>query len=196
MRVTMIGDGGLTGPLTALAVRAGHAVSSIDDFVKNTTSNGLSDILIVTGDPATVSSLMSRVSSSVGVDTVVVDATTRLTIDQYEDPDAVASDSAWMAELPNARLVRAFASVPTAAFVLLTEQSEPGEATELAIPMAGDDAAAKGVVAEFMRQIGLEPFDLGPLTVSYIMEPGGPLWGLAVDEIDMRECVGWLSGDG
>lgn len=196
MRVTMIGDGGLTGPLTALAVRAGHAVSSIDDFVKNTTSNGLSDILIVTGDPATVSSLMSRVSSSVGVDTVVVDATTRLTIDQYEDPDAVASDSAWMAELPNARLVRAFASVPTDAFGLLTVQSEPGEATELAIPMAGDDAAAKDVVAAFMRQIGVEPFDLGPLTVSYIMEPGGPLWGIAVDEIDMRECVGWLSGDG
>jgi predicted dinucleotide-binding enzyme len=33
------------------------------------------------------------------------------------------------------------------------------------VPLAGDDAAAKEIVAEFMRQIGVEPFDLGPLTV-------------------------------
>jgi hypothetical protein len=24
----------------------------------------------------------------------------------------------------------------------------------------------------------------------------GPLWGRAVDSLDMRECIGWLSGDG
>jgi len=64
------------------------------------------------------------------------------------------------------------------------------------VPMAGDDASAKGIVAGFMRQIGVEPFDLGPLTVSYVMEPGGPLWGKAVDSLDMTECIGWLSGDG
>ena len=49
---------------------------------------------------------------------------------------------------------------------------------------------------EFMRQIGVDPFDLGPSTVSYVMDPQGPLWAKAVSELEMRELVGWLSGDG
>ena len=93
-------------------------------------------------------------------------------------------------------IVRAFSSVPAEAFVTIVERDRTHDVSDLAVPLAGDDAEAKKLVCQFMEQIGVEPFDLGPLTVSYVMDPGGPLWGKAVDELDMRECIGWLVGDG
>jgi predicted dinucleotide-binding enzyme len=102
----------------------------------------------------------------------------------------------WMALLPSTRVVRAFASVPAEAFMAVAGRTVEDEPIELAVPLAGDDVPAKHLVSQFMRQLGVEPVDLGPLTVSYAMEPGGPLWGRAVDALEMQECIGWLSGDG
>ena len=48
----------------------------------------------------------------------------------------------------------------------------------------------------FMRQIGVEPYDLGALASAEVIDPGGPLWGKALSQIEMLEAVGWLSGDG
>jgi predicted dinucleotide-binding enzyme len=129
-------------------------------------------------------------------DVVVVDATATPESDQGDGEDEPISESEWMALLPSARIVRAFASVPAEAFSSIVDREATHTESELAVPLAGDDAAAKDIVCQFMRQIGVEPFDLGPLTVSYVMEPGGPLWGKAVDGLDMVECIGWLSGDG
>jgi predicted dinucleotide-binding enzyme len=66
----------------------------------------------------------------------------------------------------------------------------------LAIPIAGDDADAKAAVEMFIRDIGGEPFDLGPSSVAEVLAPGGPLGGKALSQVEMLEAVGWLSGDG
>jgi hypothetical protein len=63
--------------------------------------------------------------------------------------------------------------VPVEAFRLIVDRETRTADDGLAVPLAGNDAAAKEIVAEFMRQIGVEPFDLGPLTGSCVMEPGG-----------------------
>ena len=61
---------------------------------------------------------------------------------------------------------------------------------------AGDDREAKIVVATMMREMGLEPFDLGSLRIADVLEPGGALYGRALTPTEMLECVGEFSGDG
>jgi predicted dinucleotide-binding enzyme len=196
MHITMTGDGPLIGPLVTLATRAGNTVLRVAEMATDVASCAQSDMMIVAGDRSAVADLVARVASMTSEDIVVVDATAPLEASQSDGGEEVVSDSEWMSLLPSTRIVRAFASVPVEAFTMIVDRQPPTAGDGLAVPLAGDDAAAKGVVAEFMRQIGVEPFDLGPLTVSYVMEPGGQLWGRAVDALEMSECIGWLSGDG
>jgi predicted dinucleotide-binding enzyme len=196
MHITMIGDGRLIGPLVILATRAGNTVLRVDEMATDVASCSLSEMMIVAGDRSALTDLVARVASMTSEDIVIVDATATIESNQSDGEEELVSEREWMSLLPSTRIVRAFASVPVEAFTLIVDRETRTADDGLAVPLAGDDAAAKEVVAEFMRQIGVEPFDLGPLTVSYVMEPGGPLWGRAVDSPDMLECIGWLSGDG
>jgi predicted dinucleotide-binding enzyme len=192
----MIGDGRLIRPLVILATRAGNTVLRVDEMATDVASCSQSEMMIVVGDRSALTDLVARVASMTSEDIVIVDATATIESNQSDGEEELVSESDWMSLLPSTRIVRAFASVPVEAFTLIADRETRTAHDGLAVPLAGDDAAAKEVVAEFMRQIGVEPFDLGRLAVSYVMEPGGPLWGIAVDSPDMRECIGWLSGDG
>jgi 8-hydroxy-5-deazaflavin:NADPH oxidoreductase len=196
MHITMMGNSRLIGPLVTLATRAGNTVLRVDEIATDVAACAQSDMMIVAGDRSAVTDLVARVASVTSEDIVVVDATATPETTQGDGGEEVLSESEWMSLLPSTRIVRAFASVPVEAFELIVDRQPPTAGGGLAVPLAGDDTAAKELVAEFMRQIGVEPFDLGPLTVSYVMEPGGQLWGRAVDALDMSECIGWLSGDG
>ena len=152
------------------------------------------DLLVLAGGRTAIAHLIDRVGIAMRGDVVIVDATT------LDEQGAVAerapSDEEWTTLLPGSRIVRAFASVPAEAFLAIIAQEAPRTRSNLAVPLAGDDVDAKEKVSEFMRQIGVEPFDLGPFAVSYVMEAGGPLWGAAVSHVELLEMVGWLSGDG
>ncbi|HKW09479.1 MAG TPA: hypothetical protein VJO33_03805, partial [Gemmatimonadaceae bacterium] len=129
----------------------------------------------------------------------VVDAVTPTQNELVGSSATVASggfDSVWIAAmLPGARIVRAFASVPAQALTDLLNYSSD-TATRLAVPLASDDRDAKALVCAFMRQIGVEPFDLGALGSAEAIDPGGPLWGKALSRIEVLEAVGRLAGDG
>jgi predicted dinucleotide-binding enzyme len=187
MHLSILGDGTLVVPLTQLSKRAGHTVGASD----------APDLLVLVGERAAMADLIDRVGIATREDVVIVDATTP---DAPDAPGAVAerarSDAAWTTRLPGRRIVRAFASVPAEAFLAIIAEETPRVRSDLAVPLAGDDVEAKAKVSEFMRQIGVEPFDLGPFAVGYVMEAGGPLWGTAVSDVELRELVGWLSGDG
>jgi len=189
----MIGGGALIRPLAVLSTRAGHSILRIDDAGSDTASCSHSDMIIVAGDRT---DLVRRVASVAGPDAVVIDATTSVEDEQADGAEDLVSEGEWISLLPSLRVVRAFASVPVEAFMVIVDQTSAPRPFELAVPMAGDDVSAKERVAEFMRQIGVKPFDLGPLTVSYVMDRGGSLWDKALDLAELVECVGWLSGDG
>jgi 8-hydroxy-5-deazaflavin:NADPH oxidoreductase len=196
MHITMMGNGRLIGPLVTLATRAGNWVSRVDEKATDVASSAQSDMIIVAGDRAAATDVVARVASVTSEDIVVVDATAPPETTQGDGGEEVLSESEWISLLPSTRIVRALASVPVDAFTSIVDRQPPTAGDGLAVPLAGDDAAAKELVAGLMRQIGVEPFDLGPLTVAYVMEPGGQLWGKAVDALEMSECIGWLSGDG
>jgi hypothetical protein len=176
MCIQILGQGPLAEPIARLAERAGVTVqwsgatagSEIDEPV---------ELVIL------VSALTTMETDPAGWrDAVVVDATT--------------SSQTVRAMAPAARIVRAFVSVPAQAFIDLINRAPSNTAPKLAVPLAGDDREAKVLVAAFMRQIGVEPFDLGALSAGEVLDPGGALSGKALSQVEMLEAVGWLAGDG
>jgi 8-hydroxy-5-deazaflavin:NADPH oxidoreductase len=202
MRIRIFGCGPLAAALTGLAERAGHTVWRSGPTPLPPYADELLDLVILAGDRRTVDAELANVSAESLRDLIVVDALTPV----REDPAGSSSESAaasisattlWIGTmLPEARIVHAFASVPAHAFMELLSRGAFEDTSMLAVPIAGDDADAKAAVEMFIRDIGSEPFDLGPSSVAEVLAPGGPLWGKALSQLEMFEAVGWLSGDG
>jgi hypothetical protein len=197
MQLTLLGDGRLALALAQLSKRAGHTVVQVRESGADVASHAMSELVLLVGDRISVATSMQHVAPTMRKDVVVVDATIRSVEQEPSDSgESVLSNDEWMGLMPTSRVVRAFASVPVEAFIALVDQPRSHEASDLAVPLAGDDLDAKVKVSTYMREIGVEPFDLGPLAVSYVMDVQGPLFGKAVDDVSMRELVGWLAGDG
>ena len=202
MRISIFGCGPLAAALTGLAERAGHTVWLSRPTPTPPYADELLDLVILAGPRRTVDADLANISAESLRDLIVVDAITPV----REDPAGSSAESAaasisatslWIATmLPEARIIHAFASVPAHAFMELLSRGAFDDPTMLAVPIAGDDADAKAAVEMFIRDIGTEPFDLGPSSVAEVLAPGGPLWGKALSQIEMLEAVGWLSGDG
>jgi predicted dinucleotide-binding enzyme len=198
MHITILGRGPLAEPLAELARRAGHTVRRVQDGATAADAGDAPDVIILAGSSTATGTILTSVAPSVSRDVIIVDAS----IPTQRDDDGssaepAGSGRAWIAAtLPRARVVRAFASVPAEALVAVLDRSSPDQTANLAVPIAGDDREAKKVVGKFMREIGIEPFDLGALTNAAILDPGGALWGKALSQVEMLETVGWLSGDG
>jgi 8-hydroxy-5-deazaflavin:NADPH oxidoreductase len=118
-------------------------------------------------------------------------------VDDRHRNEADLSGTVWIpALIKGARIVRAFASVPADAVATVLHDRTSETTPRLAVPLAGDDQNAKALVITFMRDIGVDPFDLGGLANADVIAPGGALWGKALDPVEMLEAVGLLSGDG
>jgi 8-hydroxy-5-deazaflavin:NADPH oxidoreductase len=72
-----------------------------------------------------------------------------------------------------------------------------GAADRRALPIAGDDAAAKAEVARFMDAIGYDAVDIGTLAESWRIEPGTPVYvlpyvGKPPDGMSQEEARRWF----
>ena len=76
--------------------------------------------------------------------------------------------------LHQAKVVKAFNQIY---YVNLREDGRPAGAPDrTAIPIAGDDEAAKRVVATLIDEIGFDPVDTGPLERGRLFQPDSPLY--------------------
>lgn len=200
MLIRVLGRGPLAQSIVRLAERAGHIVRWPDEAPEPPDNHESLDLVILAGSRNGIEADLANVSSESLRNPIVIDAMTptqnELDGSSSETVASIGRESVWIAaRLPGARIVRAFASVPVQAFDdLLSDTSDT--AAKFAVPLAGDDRDAKALVSTFMRQIGVEPFDVGALGSAEVIDPGGPLWGKALSQIEMLEEVGRLSGDG
>ncbi|MEX2581720.1 MAG: NADPH-dependent F420 reductase [Gemmatimonadota bacterium] len=100
---------------------------------------------------------------------VVIEPTNTLTFqDGYPvsatDPRVSAAERVQEAA-PGARAVKAF---NTLNYSVMEDPSIAGG--PVTIPLAGDDAAAKERVAQLVRDVGLEPLDVGPIQAARFLE--------------------------
>jgi predicted dinucleotide-binding enzyme len=104
------------------------------------------------------------------------------------DADRATSSELLAAHLPGARVVKAFNTIYAGH---LRERGRPDapESERLAIPLAGDDADAKRVVAGLIREIGFAPVDAGTLADSRRQQPGTPVYGAEVGPDEARKLL-------
>ncbi|MGK3203134.1 hypothetical protein [Amycolatopsis sp. MEPSY49] len=95
-------------------------------------------------------------------------------------------------------MVKAFNTVAAES---LRSRGEPaGTAGRVAVPVAGDDAAEKGVVMRLADELGFDAVDAGSLDDSWRMRPGTPVYTAdldtdaaleALDEADPEQTATW-----
>lgn len=102
------------------------------------------------------------------------------------DPAASTAAARVAARVPGSHVVKAFNTLYN---VTLAEQSRRG-GERLAIPVTGDEASARSVVAGLVRDAGDEPVELGGLSEAWRQEPSGPLYSQELSRHGMLELLG------
>jgi predicted dinucleotide-binding enzyme len=91
------------------------------------------------------------------------------------DTGALTSSGLLQRYLGQAQVVKVFNNI---FFKHLRSLARPsGAADRTALPIAGDDQAAKAAVTAYLDSIGYDAVDAGPLAESWRQEPGTPAYG-------------------
>ena len=91
------------------------------------------------------------------------------------DDGSLTSSGLLQRHLPQALVVKVFNNIYFRHLGSLARPS--GAADRSALPIAGDDAAAKAAVTAFLDSIGYDAVDAGPVAESWRQEPGTPAYG-------------------
>jgi len=72
----------------------------------------------------------------------------------------------------------------------LEERGAPaGSPGRIALPISGDDAAAKAKVAALVDELGFDPVDAGPLDQSWRQQPATPVYAADLDAAAVRKAL-------
>ena len=108
------------------------------------------------------------------------------------DAGTTTSSEMLAAALPGARIVKAFNTIY---FERLAAANRPaGDPERLAIPIAGDDAAAKRVVAGLIDEMGFDAVDGGALADGRHQQPGTPVYNEPAGAERVRELLAAARG--
>ncbi len=86
--------------------------------------------------------------------------------------------------LPGVRLVKAFNSLGAR---MLANPMRDG--ARIAVPIAGDDYEARNIVADLVRDVGMDPVIVGPLARAREFDRGSPIWVTGASAQEIRETL-------
>jgi predicted dinucleotide-binding enzyme len=69
------------------------------------------------------------------------------------------------------------------------ERRPPGSPDRRALGVASDDPRAAGVVAELIERIGYDAVRLGSLSEGRLLQPGGPVFGVALRRTEFENAI-------
>ena len=99
--------------------------------------------------------------------------------------DAIESgvaESRWVSEQLGRPVVKAFNTIVAQHLLELGKTS--GSPDRIALPVAGDDPAAKRTVMELVDALGFDPVDAGTIDGSWRQQPGTPVYGADLTAAD------------
>ncbi len=102
------------------------------------------------------------------------------------DDESTTTSELIQAQLPGAHVVKAFNNI---LFSELVQGSPAGAPGRRALPIAGDDEAAKRTVAAMLDEFGFDVVDAGPLAEGWRYQRGTPAYGVATDAEGMRKAL-------
>ncbi|NIZ92225.1 NADPH-dependent F420 reductase [Kineococcus rubinsiae] len=196
--IAIIGAGNIGGNLTRLLTGLGHRVrvansrgpESLADLAAETGATAVTnaeaaagaDLVVVTVPMKAVPQLPGGLLDGVADGTVVVDTCNYYPRERDGRIDALEDgtpETVWVAQHldPSSRLrwVKAFNGIH--AEHLLTAGRPAGDPERRALPIAGDDAAAKARVGQLLDAVGFDVVDAGSLADSWHQQPGTPVYG-------------------
>jgi hypothetical protein len=207
MKIGIIGAGNIGGTLTRRLQELGHQVSvansrgpeTLRDLAQETGAAAVAiqeaardqDLVVVTIPQRNITSLPSGLLDGVPV---VVDTGNYYprqrdgAIAEIEDG---MPESRWVQRQLGHQVIKAFNNIYASH---LLEKGQPqGTPGRIALPVAGDDQAAKSVVMELVDELGFDPVDAGGLDESWRQQPESPVYGTDFDAAGVREALAQAS---
>jgi predicted dinucleotide-binding enzyme len=196
MKIGIIGAGNIGGNLTRRLTAVGHDVSvansrgpqTLGALAEETGATPVTveqaaqgaDVVIVTIPLKAVPDLPDGILDGAAEGVAVID--TGNYYPQQRDgriagiEDDGLTESRWTARQIGHTVVKAFNG--TYAQDILDRARPAGAPDRMALPVAGDDAAAKRRVRDLIDEIGFDTVDAGGLDDSWRQQPGTPVYGL------------------
>ena len=205
MKIGIIGAGQIGGALTRRLRSLGHDVAvansrgpeTLAGLAKETGATAVTvseaargrDVVIVTIPERNVPSLPKDLFR--GADrTVVVDTGNYYPQQRDGRLDGIeegTTESRWVSQQLGRPVVKAFNNIYAAH--LFERGRPPGDARRIALPIAGDDAAAKAVVTRLLDELGFDAVDAGGLDESWRQQPGTPVYATDLDADGVRRAL-------
>jgi len=202
IRIGVIGSGHIGGTIGGLWVRAGHpvlfssrhpeALTALVGGLGSLAQAGAVEQAIAFGDalfiavPYKAIPQIGRDYGEVLKGKIMLDACNAVQArdgDIAEEVDRNGVGVTSQKYLSGARLVRAFNTLSYMIFA--REANRPG--SKLAVPIAGDDAAAVQVASTLVSDAGFDPVVVGKLADAQRFQRGGPGYGQAVSAAELKQ---------
>ena len=101
------------------------------------------------------------------------------------------TESRWVAQHLGRTVIKAFNNIY--AQHIVDKGLPPGAPGRIALPVAGDDSAAKATIMDLVEQLGFDAVDAGTLDESWRQQPGSPVYGTDFDADGVRRALGEAS---
>jgi predicted dinucleotide-binding enzyme len=210
MKIGIIGAGQIGGTLTRRLSALGHDISVANSRGPETLA-GLAaetgatavpvteaargaELMVVTIPEKNVPGLPAGLLSGAAKDVVVVDTGNyypQQRDGQIKPIEDGMTESRWVEHQLGHPVVKAFNNIY--ADHLMKRGRPAGTAGRIALPVAGDDKAAKAVVVGLLDQLGFDAVDAGGLDESWRQQPGTPVYGTDLDADGVRHALSQAS---
>ena len=206
MKIGIIGAGQIGGTLSRRLTALGHLVSvantrgpkTLADLAAETGAKPVSvaeaaqsgEVVIVTIPEKNIQKLPRDLFAATPNNVVIVDTGNyypRQRDGRIDAIEAGMTESRWVAQQLNRPVVKAFNNIYARH---LMELGRPkGAPGRIALPVAGDDGAAKAVVMQLVDELGFDGVDAGSLDESWRQQPGTPVYAKDFDAGGVRRAL-------
>src|SRR5882672_9060980 len=206
MKIGIIGAGNIGGRLTRRFTALGHKVfvansrgpETLADLAAETGATPVTveqaaqagDVVIVTIPLGNVPSLPGDLFAKTPKNVVVVDTGNyypRQRDGQIREIEDGLTESQWVEKQLGRPVVKAFNNIYAEHIYELGRP--PGSPGRIALPVAGNEPAAKAVVLRLVDELGFDGIDAGGLDESWRQQPGTPVYTTDLDADGVRQAL-------
>lgn len=207
MKIGIIGAGHIGGNLTRRLSALGHDVSvansrgpeTLADLAAETGATAVlaaqapvgADLVVVTIPEKNVPLLPAGLLSGVPVVVDTGNYYPQQRDGKIAEIEAGTPESVWVSQQLGVPVLKAFNGIYFEH--LITKARPAGDPDRWALPIAGDDTDAKGVLTGLLDELGFDAVDYGPLSESWRQQPGTPSYGARAGADELRKLLAQAS---
>jgi predicted dinucleotide-binding enzyme len=212
MNIGIIGAGNIGSTLTRRLTSLEHQVfvansrgpETLKDLAAETGAKPVSvteaarsgEVVVVTIPMKNVAQLPANLFAEATPELAIVDTCNYYPQQRDGRIDAIESgmpESCWVEQQIGHPVIKAFNNIYAEHLMNLGKPS--GAAGRIALPVAGDDGAAKSVVMRLVDELGFDAVDAGGIEESWRQQPGTPVYTKDFDAESVRRALSQATRD-